>query len=564
MPTAPTYGPTKVATSPIPGVRKQSAETFASSGGTLAQAQEEQGNQISRTAGQATQLFTQLAEDERRRADETALLEASNKLAKWENARLYDPSSGALTVKGKDAMPLPEQVGAEFEAVAGDIEGTLSTDRQRKAFARERANRAINLDLNLRRHVFGEMQTYEAGELKTFIANGTEAAIANANDPRRVGQELQAVVNKIELHAPRAGLGPEATKAAIESARTQVHVGVIDRLLENNQEKKAAAYYAEVQDQIAGSERGKVEKALDAGSIRAEAQAATIKIISGGGTLQEQRAKANALDDPKLRDEVKARLEHEAAVSDRDARDREEAASRHGYDIIDKGGTTDNIPPAIWASYSGGTRSAMRSYQMSMAKGTPVETDWPTFYSLMEQASTDPGTFLQQNLLNYKHKLNDTEFKQVEALKMSLRTGDREQTAKLSEDYRTEGQVIDNSLHAAGIDPGKKENATATAFMRQRVGELTARLQKETGKKATNEDIQGVVDSIMTTSVEVPGSWWNIFGPATTSKSVLELTPKDIPSSERKEIDRVLRSHGWPVTDEAALSLFIKAQGKKK
>jgi hypothetical protein len=580
MPVVRTYGTRRVGTAALPGVRRTAAETELSRGAGLERARAETAQTLGAVGGavarQAGGIFARLQAEEVQRADETALLEAENRLATWENQRLYDPQTGALAVKGKAAMPLPEEVGAEFEQVSGDIAASLSTDRQRRAFARQRANRAVALDSTLRRHVFGEIQTYEAGELKAFVENATSSAINNATDPRRVGEELGKMTAAIQKHGPRAGLGPEAIEAAVGAAQSQVHVGVINRLLATNQDRAAKAYFGEdeVRAQISGDAIARVEKALEEGSLRGEAQRQVDRILLEGGTITEQRAKANTLDDPRLKDEVKQRLEHENAIQERAERELLEQQMRDGYDLIDRTGSVDAIGPAVWANYSGGTRSAMRSYAMSLAKGQPVETDYQTYYALLEQAADDPSTFTGQNLLNYKHKLGDTEFKQVVGLQLSLRTGDREAASRVTDDYRTEAQVIDNSLIQAGIDPratieGERNPAApAVAFLRQRVGEMANRLQQQTGRKATNTDIQGFVDSIMSQSVDVPGAWL-AFLPGGRSftdvkKSLIELTPADIPALDRKEIDRVLRENGWPVTDAAALTLYMRAQARQR
>ncbi len=115
----------QVTTTALPGVRKTAAATAESEGAGLARARGQleatkaegaaaRAGAMANFADRVTQitggLYAEMQESERRAADETALLEASNKLADFRNVRLFNPETGAFTRKGKDAMPLPEEV----------------------------------------------------------------------------------------------------------------------------------------------------------------------------------------------------------------------------------------------------------------------------------------------------------------------------------------------------------------------------------------------------------------------------------------------------------------------
>jgi hypothetical protein len=105
----------QVETAALPGVRKQAHETELSTGVGLSHAQAQEYEALGGLGHVGAQIATHYIKEERQRADETALLAAENRLAKWENARLYDPNAGALTLKGKDSFGLPEAVGSEFD-----------------------------------------------------------------------------------------------------------------------------------------------------------------------------------------------------------------------------------------------------------------------------------------------------------------------------------------------------------------------------------------------------------------------------------------------------------------
>jgi hypothetical protein len=574
VPTVPTYGGRKVATEALPGVRKMAAETNLSTGVGLDVAQgqadatkwEGIAGLASGAGRMATAAYTKMADDERQRADEVALLEAENKLSRWEQQRLYDPATGALAVKGKDAMPLPETVGGEFEKVAGEVAAGLNTDRQRQAYEKLKAHHGLNLDLTLRRHVYGEMQQYETRELKAFVENGTQSAVANALEPRRVGEELHKVTAAIATSGPRLGLGPEEIKAAVGAAQSQVHVGVIDRLLSTDNESAAQAYFDETKGQIKGDVLAKVERALEEGGLRKKSQTQADTIVQAGGSLSQQLDQVRAIEDPKLRDAVRERVEHEAAITARVTREQEEATLRGVYDIVDRTQDVTKIPAVVWAGLSGSERAAARSYADHLARGVAVETDLPTYYGLLRKAGDDPAAFSTDNLLSYRGKLGEAEFKHLAGLQLSIRTGDREKAEKDLAGFRTHSQIVDDSLTLYGIETHEskqtKGEAAAVAQLRQMLDRRVQAQAELTGKKPTNDDIQRTLDALLSQSVKVPGSWWNFFPGGQpffdSTKRLIDTTITDVPATDRQQIEAALRKAGRPISDATILDLYLE------
>ncbi len=574
MPVVTRYGERRVGTAPLPGVRKTAATTALAEGAGLEQARAETAQSLGRLGQIGAEVAGAMVARERQRADEVALLEAENRLSTWEQQRLYDPASGALTRKGKDALPLPEAVGAEFHALAGEIAAGLSTDRQRAAFARVRAQRGDSLQLTLRRHTFTEMQQYEATELKAYVENATQAAVANALDPRRVGLERDRAVTAIRRHGARTGLGPEAIEAAASGAQSAIHVGVIDRLLASDQDRAAQIYFEETRGQILGDTLARVERALEEGGRRGEAQRRADAIIAAGGTLSAQRERARAIDDPELRDAVMDRIEHEDTVRERADREAEEERSIRAYNILDQTHDITQIPAADWALFDGQTRSAMRNYAEHLAAGTPVETDWPTYYALMQQAAGvegfgTPTDFVKQNLMNYRDKLGDVELKQVTGLQLSMRQGQRDAAEKELAGFRTKSEILDDTLTQYGLDPKAKPTSAEGKAIAQLRRMLDRRLEaaQDQGQKVTNVEMQQALDGLLSQAVTVPGSWWNVWPGGKpvrdTAKRLIELSVDDITAGDRAALERALREAGRSVTDTTVLDLYLELRVRR-
>src|SRR5690606_10885673 len=151
----------------------------------------------------------------------------------------------------------------------------------------------------------------------------------------------------------------------------------------------------------------------------------------------------------------------------------------------------------------------MREYARMLAAGTPVETDYPTYYRLLQQAGDDPQAFATANLLQFRHKLGETEFKQLANLQLSIKNGNRQAADKVLEGFRTRGQIFEDTLRLYRIDP-KADPATdegrAIALLRRMLDQRIDAMQAS-GQKVTNTEIQRTLDELLSQEITIPGSW---------------------------------------------------------
>jgi hypothetical protein len=553
----------------LPGVRLTAAETATSQGAGLAEAQAQSSQAMAgfgaTVANAGIGIVGAELQRERDRADQVSILAYQRKLGEWENKRVTE----ALQVQGKDAMTLPEDLAAEFAQITGELDKELTNDRQRAMAERLKTDRGLGIDLTMRRHVSKEMDRYEAEELKGFLSNSVNTAILNANDPKRVFAELGAAEAALRTHGKNTGMGPEAIERSVLALQTETHGGVIERLLANEQDKAAKVYFEEAKaaGQISGEAVANIEKALEEGALRGESQRQSDKIIASGGTLSEQRAAARAIEDPKLRDQVMQRIEHEATVKERETREMEDARFNSAYNTMEKaGGNIRAIPPAQWAAMSPGEKSAIRSEAERITRGVPVKTDLPTYYGLMERAGDDPANFVTENLLRYRHLLDDTEFKQLTNIQASIKAGNREAASKQGlGDFLTNKEIVDNTLLQYGITPsGKdqtKEEQAATIQFQRTLQTLVSEEAARTNKKPDDKWIQQAADRILSQTITTQTP--TMFGFSAykyKTKPIVSLTIADVPSDQRKQIEAALKAKNMAVSDATVLDLYVLSQ----
>lgn len=589
MPTVEAYGQAKVKTAALPGVRKSSsAETFESAGGTIAQGQEQLarakagvgeavaglGVQAIRAGGAVLSLADQLAQQERNKQNQIAVLAADRQLADAEYALVNGPN-GALTVKGKDTMPLHDAVLQAYDTKADDIGKGLANDEQRVAFQRLRDGRRESIGNAVATHAMRELQQYDADETKGYVDAAHSAAIAYAGDNPRVALELQRGEAAIRGYGDRNQVAKALVDQQVAAFRSGVHVAVIDRMITNEQPAQARIYFEETRDQVQGEQLEHVEKQLAEGSLRKEAQQKADAILAAGGTLTEQRAKAKQIENADLRDAVTDRLDKEAAFRDKAKHDAEEATLRTAYDLVDKYQTVDRIPPAVWTSLSGAARSSLRSYAEHLAKGEPIETDAPTYYTLMQEAANDPKVFIKENLLTLRHKLDDGDWKGLVSLQLSMtNAANKPEVDRQLEGVRTKQEVLKSTLALYGIDADAKVNtpegkavAELGRMLDRRVDAVQAPDAKGNHHQASHEEIQQALDGLLSQSVKVPGSWWGLVpfmgvSLSDSSKRLTDLTIDDVPVDVRTTIARKLRGRGLPVTDVTILDTYLESQVK--
>lgn len=559
MPTVERYGPRRVGTTPLPGARRTASETSLSTGAELSRERARTDQVAAQVIGGAAEYALgkagELIKAERQRANRTALMEAENRLAAWENERLYNPESGAYSQKGKSAMGLPETVGDEYRTLVDEVQANLSNDEQREAFAEIQAKRGLQLDLSIRRHVLQEMNAYEANELANYVDNARNAAIANAHDPRRVGLEIGNAVSAIETQGRDLGWGDEEVEAKVAQVRTQIHTGVIDRYLSEDRVDAATVYFEETRGQINGDSIAKIERALEEGSLRVEAQEKSDEIIAAGGSQAEMRAKARELTG-KLRDEVMSRIEHEWTVKERQEREAKEAGSRSIYDAIEGGAglaAIERLP--AWREMSGPERASARRYLEDRAAGIPTRTNLRRYYELIDLASSKPEEFATLNLYADVGRLSESDFKSLAGLQASTRR--RESTDDTLSPLRTRSQLLSDIMGRSGLEADSEQGLTVRRELDRRVEAY----QQNTGREMSNADIETMADRLVSDVVLQRGSWLSFLPGGAPffdqTKKAYDVTYEDIPMQDRKLIEDRLRAAGRPVSSDTVLDTFV-------
>lgn len=219
--------------------------------------------------------------------------------------------------------------------------------------------------------------------------------------------------------------------------------------------------------------------------------------------------------------------------------------------LVANGGNYAGLPASVRNAIPPGKVDEVMGFAGKIAKGAPVETDWSLYYQL----KTNPDALQAANLMAFRSKLGDAEFKALVSQQEDLRSG------KELTQVRSTRDVLNQYMREAGIDPTPKDTDTAGA---EKVGRIwsafEARIKEREqakGSKLSPEEIQKTAAQLFT-KVGVSGMLWD------SEKPAVLLAADDkvkVPASERAKITAALGRAGRPVTEENIVALYRRAQG---
>ncbi|MCX6539236.1 MAG: hypothetical protein NT151_09950 [Acidobacteria bacterium] len=586
MPTVRSYQ-RQVGLAPLPGARLTAAETPESEGAGVALAKGKldvataQGAEV-KALGQAqtfgaiagvagkvanigASVYADIVAKARKEANETALLGAKNQLDAWKSAALYDEQKGALRVKGADALGLHEKVMSAFNQTADAIGGKL-TPEQRPYFENLRSQEWSRIDLEVQQHAERETELVKTGEVATFQTNRVIEAVHYAANPKVFRASLDAGLASVDANASLFRMGPEQVAARKLEMTTAAHIGAIHNLVAQDQDSLAATWFTAAKDEIAPDKWDELQTKITEATTTQTAQRESDRIIASDLDIDGQRAEAKKLDG-KVRDMTLQYVEHDWNVKKTKEHDQAAAQSLDAYNALEASGWNLRVAHHLpyWTQLDPGVRNMLEEKAARKAKGETTQTDRRTYDALMNLADNNPDGFIREDLLKYR--LDETDYKHLASIRSSIKAGNRQAADKELTPFLTRQEVVDATLRQFGVNPKAKEDtpeAKAIAQLHLMVDRRVSAMQtpavdKATGaalpgKKASNQDIQSIVDNILSQKATVPGSWWGIFGSAT--RPLLDVSIGDITPDEKKALSDALVARGKRPSDAAILDFY--------
>lgn len=513
--------------------------------------------------------------EERKKADQLAVLDGDVKNSAFKTSLMYDPDKGLLNRRGKDAFGIYDEAKAKWDKHVQETEKGLASETQRIAFRNRALSHWADMDLQLKRHIADEGRKYDDTVTESWIANERTAASLNYQDGERVKTSIATQKAVLADHAKRNGLPAEWLKLKTLEAESKTHVSVIERMLDNGQDEAAQGYYQANKDGL-GADAGNIEAKLTVAVSEGKASRAVTEVWDTIGPKKDtdpvsEYAMVEAIRE-KLGDDEKA---VKAAISD--------IKERAGLWNAQQRENTEANEATVWkAAEQGASIEQIRSMpeyrkldgktQVSIKEHIVDRT-----HALAGRKDEKPGDAQWSNYWQYSQPdtLNAMTENQIQNLLPKL---GRKLTNDLMEKKRGMGKAetleatIDSDLFKeladeAGLKSYKRADQLSTkekaelGSLRTTVEAQIAAEQSTRKRKLTREEKEAVMRREIEKTVTVKAGW---FG--TTEKPAAVLRKEDIdkvvvPDMDRTKIKDALKKANMPVTEAEIKRVYMKKVG---
>lgn len=506
--------------------------------------------ELSGVANEARSLY----EEQKRKSDDVAVLNAATDVSNLETTL----ATHARSQLGTNAYAVPDQVQEAWQKGVSQIGKGLTNDDQQLAFNRVVANHWTALNATVQEHVAQQHKVVDQQATSGYTEAEMNAAVANYMDPIRVSESIGNSAAVIRAYGERNGEDPEQVKALIAENTSKIHVAVIDRMLANDQDLAAKSYYDTVKDQIDVQQAAAVDRAVQIGSSRVAAQKAADDIMKRTTTRAEALEEVDKIDDPKVQDSARQRVERLWTQKDDNAREVMAAKMQQATDIIRQTGDYAKVPPSTLVGISASDDEALRRYAKVVNEGVPVKTDLKVRGDL-ENLFSNPETrdaAIKLDLNQYVDKLDEPDMKHFQDLKGGLIAKDGATTKKLDGVF-TNTQIIDSAIRGAGIGlnpANKKTDADAANTIKQTINQQITDLETHAKRPATTKEVTDITNEVLMQHLTSGGL--KRFDQMTSQDSLL-VTARDIPRTDYRAIVQQLRAQNGVIpTDDQVVAAY--------
>jgi hypothetical protein len=441
-----------------------------------------------------SEAITQVGLEIEKRNDEQAVFEARRKLDEWERKTLYDPTSGVTAKRGVDALDLPNKVTADYDKFSGEVAGTLTSNRQRKAYqdmAQSRRNQVADFTI---RHALQQKEVYEKGQVNADIEASRERALnlgSNGNVPGALA-EIEVANARLNSFLTTRGVSPEEKANALRANASRSHTGVISAMVNKGDPVAAQAYLEANRGAMLADDATRAEGALKQGLLRAKSQAFADDAIDTqklglDDSLKLARSKLTGEEEAATVSEIKTRFAEKEAVRAQDVK----KLATDGWSVVVERGTRA-LPPTMLDELRTKAPEELRQMRdwedakwrraKADAEGKKEE-DWGTYMMLRDMALQDPVKFNDpQTLLKYEPNLSKA---QMTAL-VNTRNAISKDDMKAMQSQETIKRAINGAkaqIEAAGVDLSPGNDSGKKKVLDQFVGNLDLALQAATQEK---------------------------------------------------------------------------------
>lgn len=230
----------------------------------------------------------------------------------------------------------------------------------------------------------------------------------------------------------------------------------------------------------------------------------------------------------------------------------EEAVATAMRAVMENGGRFTDLPADVQAAVPPEEVGKVMDFAKKIAKGEEPETDWALYYGL----KSAPTGLAQINLMAFRNRLNDTEFKELVNLQNEVIAGKSDTLDKL----RSGKDVLNQFMREAGIDPSPKDTDKKGSA---KVGKVWSMFEARIRTRETqlgrplNANEQRDEAARMFVDVDVPGMLYGT-NRKPYAAAYAEGQKVEIPENDRKQIVAALRAKRLVPTDDVVELMYLR------
>jgi hypothetical protein len=434
---------------------------------------------------------SKLIEQEVKKAEDAELEEGKTFLRDLQNETVHGEGRGFVSkVRGKDTVEMKDSYAEDYRKKAEEFISRGKNERVNKRLRLLAQGYQSDLDRQLNNHTAREMEKHDDNQTMINLKSVQNDAVLNYDDFERDGSKVsKSVIRQKEIinkYADRKGLSDEQRRDMLLGASSDLHTGVINRMLANGKDELASEYFKQVKDkpkgkeEITGEAATRIEKVMEASVAKGVSQRFTDEVIRENLTETQALAKARESLSGKEEDETVRRIRDRYAEN---RRLRDQQIFERGQSIkdrIDQLGSAEDIPEEEKLQLTKKKQKLIKEYASLKARGLETHTDPLVKDNLMSMAS-NPVTrskFLREDLSNYMTKLSSADYNSMLNIRRALEKGSDKYNLEL-EQWESNEKVIQNIADEIGIPNKTTEEKSKRARFSNLVRDEAIRWKKE-------------------------------------------------------------------------------------
>lgn len=265
------------------------------------------------SAGEATANIADVLQDD---MDNARTKEAYTLWNDHIQQTLHDPDQGYLNAVGKDATGSRRtQANSTIETKAQEILGQLDNPTQKGMFQDLINRRMVAVNTQMNQHQSRQAHVFNIGESKAMAESAAGDSIeatllafgqGDAELSAEAIRQRNTAIEQARVVARGLGFGEAQTEAMVLETTTQIHAGVMQRLISEGRSGEASAYLQSVDPkEIAPEERARMQGVVKRATLGDQAQDKAASIIEKADKAAQKALPEDEAGQPLTSDQLR-------------------------------------------------------------------------------------------------------------------------------------------------------------------------------------------------------------------------------------------------------------------